>query len=239
MQPRELIVLAIDDQPDNLTSLNAQIKESFPAARVLNATNGPKGIELAVAEDPDAVLLDVLMPEMDGFEVCRKLKADARTRDIPVVFLTALRTDHALRLQALEAGAEAFLSKPIDETELRVQVRAMAKIKAAAIDKRDETARLGALVAERTHELEKSRAAALNLLEDLRAENEARRQAEERIKSQLGELQRWHDAMLGREDRVEELKREVNELCRRTGEPIRYPSQEGDPADSGSREPGT
>ena len=66
-----------------------------------------------------------------------------------------------------------------------------------------------------------------------------RKLAEERIKGQLEELQRWQDVMLGREDRVQELKREVNELCRRTGEPARYPSQEADPAVVATRKPGS
>ncbi len=171
-------MLAIDDQQDNLISLKALLKDAFPAGRLQTATSGSSGIALAVTEDPDVILLDVVMPGMDGFEVCRRLKADARTRDIPVVFLTALQTDRALRVTALEAGAEAFLSKPIDELELTAQVQAMAKIKAASILKRDETKRLAALVAERTWELEQSRTAALKLLEDLRAENEARQRVE-------------------------------------------------------------
>lgn len=74
------------------------------------------------------------------------------------------------------------------------------------------------------------------ILEDLRSENEARKRAEGQIQSQLDELQRWHDVTLGREGRIEELKREVNELCRRVGEPPRYPSQEGEPPVSAGTE---
>ena len=178
MQTPELRVLAIDDQPDNLTTLNALLKEAFPTARVLTATSGPAGIERALAEDPDVILLDVVMPRMDGFEVCRTLKTEASTRDTPVVFLTALRANRELRVKALECGGDAFLSKPIDEIELVAQVRAMAKIKAANGYKGDEARRLAGLVAERTRELEQSRTAALSLLDDLRAENETRKKVE-------------------------------------------------------------
>ncbi|HEX7596856.1 MAG TPA: response regulator, partial [Polyangia bacterium] len=178
MDRNDITVLAIDDQPDNIITLKALLGEAFPLARVLTATNGPTGIELAVTQDPDVILLDIVMPAMDGFETCRHLKTDERTRDIPVIFLTALRTDRENRVKAVDAGAEAFLSKPIDETELAAQIRAMSKIKAANLHKRDEARRLAALVGERTHELNESRTAALSLLEDLRAENGVRRRIE-------------------------------------------------------------
>jgi len=180
MPTPELTLLAVDDQPDNLISLQALLEDALPAARLLTATSGRKALDLAAAEDPDAILLDVVMPEMDGFEVCRRLKADARTKDIPVVFLTALRADREHRVRALQEGAEAFLRKPVEETELTAQVRAMAKIKAAAIMKRDQRTQLEALVAERTREIEQGRAAALNLLEDLRVEQEERKLAMDR-----------------------------------------------------------
>lgn len=147
-------ILAIDDKPDNLTTLKAVLSDIFPDVRVLTALNGRNGIALALAEDPDVVLLDIIMPEMDGFEVCRKLKNDERLRHIPVVFLTALKTDRDSRIQALEAGAEAFLSKPLDEAELTAQIRAMSKIKTAELLHRKEKERLATLVAERTRELE-------------------------------------------------------------------------------------
>ena len=110
------------------------------------------------------ILLDIVMPGMDGYEVCRRLKADDGTRHIPVVFLTALRTDRESRIRALEAGAEGFLAKPLEEVELTAQIRAMAKIKAANVQARHEKEHLAALVAERTAELE------LELTERKRAE---------------------------------------------------------------------
>ena len=145
-----LKILAIDDNNDNLISLKAIINDTFPGAVVLTALNGRKGIELAIANNPDVILLDIIMPGMDGFEVCRLLKLDERVNDIPVVFLTALKGDKENRIKALECGADGFLSKPIDETELIAQIRAMIKIKAANEQKRDEKERLERMVEERT-----------------------------------------------------------------------------------------
>src|ERR1017187_2213534 len=149
-----LPILAVDDHQDNLTALKAVLADAFPGARMLTALNGPKGIELALAEGPDVILLDIVMPGMDGFEVCRRLKADHRLRDIPVVFLTALETGRESRVKALEMGAEAFLPKPLNEVELTAQIRAMAKIKAAHVSDRQEKQRLASMVLERTRDLE-------------------------------------------------------------------------------------
>ncbi len=155
MAANSLTILAIDDHEDNLTVLKAVVADAFPGASVLTALNGAKGIELAVTVDPDVILLDIVMPGMDGFEVCRRLKSDVRLKHIPVVFLTALQTGRESRLKALETGAEAFLSKPLDEAELTAQIRAMAKLKAASISERQEKERLAAKVLERTRDLER------------------------------------------------------------------------------------
>jgi PAS domain S-box-containing protein len=160
-------ILAIDDINDNLISLKAVIKETFPDSTVITALNGPKGIELAIANNPDVIFLDIIMPGMDGFEVCRQLKQDERVSDIPVVFLTALKGDKENRIKAIEAGAEGFLSKPIDETELIVQTRAMIKIRVANNLKRDEKEMLQILVEERTRELVKREAQLKGIFDNL------------------------------------------------------------------------
>lgn len=160
-------ILAIDDNSDNLISLKAVVHDAFPGSAVFTALNGPNGIELAIANNPDVILLDVIMPGMDGFEVCRRLKLDERVRDIPVVFLTALKGDKENRIKALEVGAEGFLTKPIDETELIAQIRAMVKIKDANERKRDEKERLEKLVEERTRDLVKSESQLKGIFENL------------------------------------------------------------------------
>lgn len=153
MQNHKLKILAVDDIQDNLITLTAVIQDSFPGATVVTTLSGAECIALARTEDPDVILLDIVMPGMDGFEVCRRLKSDERVRHIPAIFLTALQTDRESRIKALEVGGEAFLSKPLEEAELIAQIRAMAKIKAAAVAQKQEKEKLSALVAERTREL--------------------------------------------------------------------------------------
>jgi PAS domain S-box-containing protein len=182
MEANELKVLAIDDNHDNLTALKAVIEDAFPGTQFLAALNGRTGIALARAEDPDVILLDIIMPGMDGFAVCRELKRDECLRLTPIVFLTALKTDRESRIKALEAGAEAFLSKPVDEQELTAQIMAMAKIKAANVSQLREKERLAALVAERTRELQSSHDAMLSLVENLKAENKARKRSEAELR---------------------------------------------------------
>jgi PAS domain S-box-containing protein len=175
-------ILAIDDNPDNLISIKALISEAFSDAKIFTAISGEKGIELAITEAPDVILLDIVMPGMDGFDVCYKLKEDKTLSDIPVVFVTAIKGDKESRIKALECGAEAFLAKPIDESELTAQIRAMVKIKNANIDKRYEKERLATLVSERTHQLE------LELKERKRAEV-ALKKSEEQLRGIFENLQ--------------------------------------------------
>ncbi|MDO8806452.1 MAG: response regulator [Elusimicrobiota bacterium] len=168
MTVTKLKILAIDDEEISLNTLNSTVAHSFPAARFLPAVNGLKGIALALAEDPDLILLDIVMPEMDGFEVCRRLKEDVRLRDIPIVFLTALKPDKEICEKAFEAGADAFILKPLELWELTVQIRAMLKIKAANLLRRSKHDQLESLVARRTSELAEELAARKKALESLR-----------------------------------------------------------------------
>jgi len=193
MESRTIKILAIDDNRDNLISIKALIQDIMPDAVTLTTESGAKGIELATAENPDVILLDIVMPVMDGYEVCLKLKADKELSDIPVVFVTALKDDKESRIRALEVGADAFLAKPIDESELIAQIRAMLKVKTANREKHAEKEQLAALVAEQTIEIKLAYKATLNLLEDLRKENEARKESEEALlknKALLAESER-------------------------------------------------
>ena len=113
-------VLAVDDDPGALDSLGAAL--GLLGYQVFQAPDGPSAIRLALERQPDVVLLDVKMPQMDGYEVCRRLKSNPGTRLIPVVFLTGFGTRQA-RLDGLEAGATDFLDKPCDLVELEVRVR--------------------------------------------------------------------------------------------------------------------
>jgi PAS domain S-box-containing protein len=153
MRVNRLKLLAIDDNPDNLTSLKALVKEALPGCSLSTALSGHRGIAAARREDPDVILLDMVMPGMDGLEACRRLKADEHLRSIPVVFLTTRRTGRKSRVKAMEAGGDGFLFAPFDEVELIAEVRAMAKIKAANQLRRMEKEKLAELSVRGTQKL--------------------------------------------------------------------------------------
>ena len=119
-------VLIVDDIPTNVRLLEARLSAEY--YDVITASSGRQALELCVANDPDIVLLDVMMPEMDGFEVCAALKADPRTQHIPVVMITAL-DQPSDRVKGLEAGADDFLTKPVDDVQLMARVKSLVRLK--------------------------------------------------------------------------------------------------------------
>ena len=126
-------VLVVDDLVPNVKLLEARLGAEY--YEVVTAFDGQSALDLCLEGACDIILLDVMMPGMDGFEVCRRLKADVRTAHLPVVMVTAL-DEAADRVRGLEAGAEDFLTKPVDETELVARVRSLARLKMAIDDLR-------------------------------------------------------------------------------------------------------
>ncbi|WP_414732648.1 HD domain-containing protein [Acetobacterium carbinolicum] len=181
MDTRQLKILVIDDNRDNVIVLKALIQDAFPEVRVLAAFGGKAGFDMAASEDPDIIFMDIIMPEMDGFDVCRQLKARPDLADIPVVFVTASRGDKEHRILALECGGEGFLSKPFDEQELISQIRAMEKIRRANLRKRNEKKRLDNRVRKQNAALKAAHARTLKLLKSLEKENEARKKSEKAL----------------------------------------------------------
>jgi cyclic di-GMP phosphodiesterase len=119
-------VLIVDDIEGNILLFESLLSPDGHAVR--RARDGSEALRFVRTEPPDLVLMDVMMPEVDGFEACRAIKQDPRTRLIPVVLVTAL-DDTASRLRGIEAGADDFISKPINGAELRARVRSLLRIK--------------------------------------------------------------------------------------------------------------
>jgi two-component system cell cycle response regulator len=130
-------VLIVDDVLANVKLLQARLTAEY--FDVVTATSGAEALAIAEMTMPDIVLLDVMMPEMDGFEVCRRLKADLRTQDIPVIMITSLDSPTD-RVQGLEAGADDFLAKPVDDVALLARVRSLVRLKMITDELRSRTA---------------------------------------------------------------------------------------------------
>lgn len=119
-------VLLVDDLELNRKLLEAQLRRDY--YQVSSVASGAEALVAAKADQPDIILLDIMMPGMDGFEVCARLKADPATRHIPIVFVSAL-DERVDRLRGLELGADDFLTKPVDAAQLTARMRSLARLK--------------------------------------------------------------------------------------------------------------
>jgi len=144
-------VLIVDDTPENLTVINGLLKDRYKT-RVAN--NGERALKLAAQQPlPDLVLLDIMMPGMDGYEVCRRLKADAATKHIPVIFLTA-KVEVEDEQKGFDTGCVDYITKPISPPIVLARVQTQLTLKAAADFLRDKNAFLETEVAKRTREVQ-------------------------------------------------------------------------------------
>ena len=119
-------ILIVDDVAANVRLLEARLAAEY--YQVATAQDGHDALHLARTWQPDLILLDVMMPDMDGFETCRELKRDAATRHIPVVMVTTLDQNEE-RVRGLEAGADDFLTKPVDFVTLLARTRSLVRLK--------------------------------------------------------------------------------------------------------------
>jgi class 3 adenylate cyclase len=145
-------ILVVDDTPQNVKLLEGLLAAKGYA--VVTATDGEQALAKLAAESPDLVLLDVMMPGLTGYQVCERIRADARTALLPVVLVTALDPQQE-RVKGIEAGADDFLSKPINQQELFARVRSLLRIKRLQDEVKEWNAQLEARVREQVAQLER------------------------------------------------------------------------------------
>ncbi len=138
--PAKPIIMVVDDQPINVQLLKRMLERH--EMDVVTAEDGPQCLEKVNTAQPDLILLDVMMPEMDGFEVCKRLQSREETRSIPVIFITA-ETRKEGKLQGLEAGAVDYITKPIDLDETLARVQTQLRFQAINQENIELQARLG------------------------------------------------------------------------------------------------
>lgn len=157
-------ILVVDDTPDNLLLMNGLLKDDY---RVKVANNGERALQIAASEQPpDLILLDIMMPEMDGYEVCRRLKASPKTAAIPIMFLTAL-SDSADEAYGFSIGAEDYIIKPINAPTVLARVKTHLNLKASADFLRDNNLFLEQEVRRRTREIEATQDVTITALASL------------------------------------------------------------------------
>src|SRR5574341_2172004 len=135
-------ILVADDIKQNVKLLRVILTAA--EYDVIEAYDGNEALEKAKAENPDLILLDIMMPKLTGYEVCQRLRADGVTKNIPIIMITAL---HEMddRIKGIEAGADDFISKPFNKTELLARVKSLLQMKQEAV-KKDETTILDAII---------------------------------------------------------------------------------------------
>lgn len=188
MTERKPRILCVDDEPVNLKLFEAALTPE--GYEVIKASSGKEALEIIKELEIDIMFLDVMMPEIDGYEICRRLKENPVTQHVPIVMVTAL-TDKASRIKGLEAGANDFMTKPVDKIELIVRTKNLLKIKEFA----DFLKRHNELL-----EAEVNKAV------------EAFQKSEKELKKRIKELEDFYEIAIGRELKMIELKEEIESL---------------------------
>ena len=195
-EPDNFNILIVDDTSANLKTLRAIL--SARGYQVRPCINGEIALNTVRKSRPDLILLDIRMPGMDGYEVCRRLKKDPLTREIPVIFISAL--DETMdKIKAFELGGVDYITKPFQPGEVLARVKTHLKIRRYQMELEEKGVRL-----------EKA-------LDDLETANEE-------LRRNMEESERFNRLALGREERIIALKEEVNDLLVQTGQGKRYTS---------------
>ncbi|MFA5252044.1 MAG: response regulator [Phycisphaerae bacterium] len=120
------VILVVDDNRENLELLEAYLEDID--CRTISACDGPEALDIVRNDKPDLILLDIMMPKMSGFEVCRKLKNDPATAHIPIIMVTALNEFGDMQ-RGVDCGTDDFVSKPVNKLEMLTRVKTMLKLK--------------------------------------------------------------------------------------------------------------
>lgn len=198
--PIKASILIVDDTPDNLRFLSKFLSQK--GYKVRNAINGYLALTAAKAAKPDLILLDIQMPDMDGYQVCQILKNDPETYDIPVIFLTAMNSVID-KVKAFSIGGADYITKPFHLEEVLIRIENQLKFQAAKAEISQLNSELENRVSDRTVELEKAN-------EKLKQEIVERQRAEKRLLHMA-----WHDSLTGLPNRsllIEELQTCLNRV---------------------------
>ena len=160
MNPTQPLVLIVDDNPTNIDLLVSTLKGRY---RLGIAKSGAKALEYVARQQPDLLLLDIMMPEMDGFEVCSRLKADASTADIPVIFITAM-TETTDKTRGFELGAVDYITKPFHAAEVVARVRTHLAIEKMRRQLASQNERLAEKVAAKTAAIQQTLEASIHAM---------------------------------------------------------------------------
>jgi len=125
--PPQSKVLVVEDNPQHLELLSTYLGD-LPNVTVVQATNGLEALDKVARESPDLILLDIMMPKMSGFEVCKQLKSDPQTRHIPIIMVTALREVADIE-RAVESGCDDFVCKPVTRIEVTTRVKSLLRVR--------------------------------------------------------------------------------------------------------------
>jgi two-component system sensor histidine kinase/response regulator len=205
---KEPALLVVDDIPENITAVHAVLEPL--GHRMLTAASGEEALRHLLTDDVGVIVLDVQMPGLDGFQTAEHIKDRDRTRDIPIVFLTAMGGEIEHRLRGYDAGAVDYLAKPVDPEILRAKVRVFLELRLAAVALQEQ----GAELARRTSELERSNAdleqfsyvASHDLQEPLRAIAGYLELLTDHLGEQLDEeAQTWLDRASGATERLHRM----------------------------------
>jgi PAS domain S-box-containing protein len=209
-------ILAIDEDKNTLFDLKSLISSIYPKASYYETDSCGKGIELCLSKKPDIVISGMTCSGLNPNELCRNLKSNELTRDIPVIILASSDADRQSRVDAFMSGADALLNKPLDDLELKIFIRSVLRLKKSEDQQKEEKEKLEKAVRERTEALEieladrrkaekkliqsldkqiRNRKAILNLLEDLKSEMYERKQVENNLQSERNLLRTLIDSM--------------------------------------------